>query len=119
MWQVVSGLLLIMDDYANPRVQAHAGAALVNFSEDCPKNILALYLDPIIVKLEQVLMAKVKEVCATSLHCLHYCEMSDNKEHRGLICHVGIMAFLFVHMYDVHLLVRSICICVCMYASVL
>jgi len=72
LWQVVSGLLLIMDDYANPRVQAHAGAALVNFSEDCPKNILALYLDPIIGKLEQVLMAKVKEVCETSTHCLHY-----------------------------------------------
>ena len=56
----------MMDDYANPRVQAHAGAALVNFSEDCPKNILAQYLDPIITKLEQVLMAKVKEVLNTS-----------------------------------------------------
>jgi len=54
-----------MDDYANPRVQAHAGAALVNFSEDCPKNILAQYLDLIITKLEQVLMAKVKEVWKT------------------------------------------------------
>ncbi len=28
---VVPGLLLLMDDTANPRVQAHAGAALVNF----------------------------------------------------------------------------------------
>ena len=62
----MSGLLLVMDDYANPRVQAHAGAALVNFSEDCPKNILAPYLDLIITKLEQVLMAKVKEVRKTS-----------------------------------------------------
>lgn len=51
-----------MDDYANPRVQAHAGAALVNFSEDCPKNILGQYLDPIIGKLEQVLSAKFREV---------------------------------------------------------
>ena len=51
-----------MDDYANPRVQAHAGAALVNFSEDCPKNILGQYLDPIIGKLEQVLSAKFTEV---------------------------------------------------------
>ena len=58
-----------MDDYANPRVQAHAGAALVNFSEDCPKNILSPYLDVIISKLEQVLMAKVKEVRKTRLHC--------------------------------------------------
>jgi len=58
-----------MDDYANPRVQAHAGAALVNFSEDCPKNILALYLDLIIGKLEQVLMTKMKEVRETCFHC--------------------------------------------------
>jgi len=58
--------LLVMDDFANPRVQAHAGAALVNFSEDCPKNILGPYLELIIGKLEQVLMAKVKEVSETS-----------------------------------------------------
>ena len=55
-------LLLVMDDNENPRVQAHAGAALVNFSEECPKNILAQYLDTIIAKLEQVLTAKFKEV---------------------------------------------------------
>lgn len=29
--RVLPGLLLLMDDNANPRVQAHAGAALVNF----------------------------------------------------------------------------------------
>ncbi|CAB4063018.1 IPO5 [Lepeophtheirus salmonis] len=51
--KVIPGLLHLMDDSANPRVQAHAGAALVNFSEDCPKNILTPYLDPIIQKLEE------------------------------------------------------------------
>ena len=60
--QVVSGLLIVMDDHANPRVQAHAGAALVNFSEDCPKTILIPYLDTIIAKLDQVLTAKFKDV---------------------------------------------------------
>ena len=29
--RVIPGLLMLMDDTANPRVQAHAGAALVNF----------------------------------------------------------------------------------------
>ncbi len=53
---------MVLDDNNNPRVQAHAGAALVNFSEDCPKIILAVYLDPLIAKLEQVLTAKFKEV---------------------------------------------------------
>ena len=54
---------MVLDDNNNPRVQAHAGAALVNFSEDCPKSILGPYLDPLIAKLEQVLTAKFKEVC--------------------------------------------------------
>ncbi|KAI0224095.1 Importin-5 [Lamellibrachia satsuma] len=60
--KVVPALLMVMDDIANPRVQAHAGAALVNFSEDCPKSILIPYLDPIIQKLEMVLTLKFKEL---------------------------------------------------------
>lgn len=60
--KVVPGLLMVLDDNANPRVQAHAGAALVNFSEDCPKNILTQYLDAIMSKLESVLSTKFKEV---------------------------------------------------------
>nr|CAG4640621.1 EOG090X00U8 [Eulimnadia texana] len=60
--KVVPGLLMVMDDNENPRVQAHAGAALVNFSEDCPKSILAQYLDSIMAKLESILSAKFKEL---------------------------------------------------------
>ena len=56
--KVIPGLLMVMDDNENPRVQAHAGAALVNFSEDCPKAILAPYLDSIMAKLEAILSAK-------------------------------------------------------------
>lgn len=59
---MVPNLLLIMDDINHPRVQAHGAAALVNFSEECPKSILAIYLDAIIQKLEEVLTAKFKEV---------------------------------------------------------
>lgn len=61
--QVVPGLLGLLDDVENPRVQAHAGAALVNFSEGCPKNILTRYLDGIMTKLEMILNAKFKEFC--------------------------------------------------------
>lgn len=39
-----------------------AGAALVNFSEDCPKNILTQYLNAIMAKLEAILSTKFKEV---------------------------------------------------------
>jgi importin-5 len=67
-----------MDDYANPRVQAHAGAALVNFSEDCPKNILGQYLDPIIAKLEQVLSATFREVIDHMLMLITICFYAVN-----------------------------------------
>lgn len=60
--QVIPGLLVVLDDTANPRVQAHAAAALVNFSDDCPKTILATYLDNILAKLEAVLASKLREV---------------------------------------------------------
>ncbi|CAG5078833.1 Similar to Ipo5: Importin-5 (Mus musculus) [Cotesia congregata] len=60
--KVIPGLLMVLDDNANPRVQAHAGAALVNFSEDCPKNILTPYLDAIMGKLESILTAKFQEL---------------------------------------------------------
>ncbi|KAL1491195.1 hypothetical protein ABEB36_011831 [Hypothenemus hampei] len=59
---VVPGLLMLLDDNANPRVQAHAGAALVNFAEDCPKHILSGYLNPLMAKLEAILTAKVNEL---------------------------------------------------------
>ena len=38
------------------------GAALVNFSEDCPKIILTPYLDPIMAKLEGILSSKFNEL---------------------------------------------------------
>lgn len=60
--KVVPGLLMILDDEANPRVQAHGGAALVNFAEDSPKNILLNYLEQILSKLQDVLVKKVYEL---------------------------------------------------------
>ncbi|EFA03140.1 importin-5 [Tribolium castaneum] len=60
--RVVPGLLMLLDDNCNPRVQAHAGAALVNFAEDCPKHILTTYLDSLMSKLEGILTAKFKEL---------------------------------------------------------
>lgn len=63
--QVIPGLLALLGDVENPRVQAHAGAALVNFSEDCPKHILTKYLDDIMKKLESILTEKFKQLVET------------------------------------------------------
>lgn len=60
--KVVDGLLHVMDDNENPRVQAHGAAALVNFSDECPKLILQEHLHVILTKLEQVLNNKLQEL---------------------------------------------------------
>lgn len=65
-FQLVPSLLQVLDDNNNPRVQAHGAAALVNFSEECPKVILSQYLDVIILKLEEVLNSKFKEASISS-----------------------------------------------------
>ncbi|CAD5235672.1 unnamed protein product [Bursaphelenchus xylophilus] len=53
--RVLGALIETAGDLNTPRVAAHAGAALVNFCEECPKNIMAAYLKPIMDKLEYVL----------------------------------------------------------------
>ena len=53
---------MVLDDFHTPRVQAHAGAALVNFCEQCPKSILLDYLGVIVAKLENVFRVKLEEV---------------------------------------------------------
>lgn len=52
---VVPALLSTMADVTCPRVAAHAGAAMVNFSEECPKHILVVYLEQTMSTIEQVL----------------------------------------------------------------
>ncbi|VDN02262.1 unnamed protein product [Thelazia callipaeda] len=60
--KVVNGLCARLIDLSCPRVAAHAGAALVNFSEDCPKNIISIYLRQIMEKLEFVLDQTFKQL---------------------------------------------------------
>ncbi|VDK70359.1 unnamed protein product [Anisakis simplex] len=60
--EVVNGLCTLLVDLSCARVAAHAGAALVNFSEDCPKAIIALYLPQIMEKLEFVLEHTFKQL---------------------------------------------------------
>ncbi|KAG7467002.1 hypothetical protein MATL_G00148650 [Megalops atlanticus] len=60
--KVISALLQTMEDYANPRVQAHAAAALINFTEDCPKVLLLPYLDDLVQHLHVVMVNKLQEL---------------------------------------------------------
>ncbi|XP_058073781.1 uncharacterized protein LOC131222648 isoform X2 [Magnolia sinica] len=49
--RVLHALGSAMDDFQNPRVQAHAASAVLNFSENCTPDILTPYLDGIVNKL--------------------------------------------------------------------
>lgn len=49
--QIVSQLVLVMDDTAHPRVQSYAAAAMVNFAESARKEQIAPYLDLVFERL--------------------------------------------------------------------
>lgn len=71
--QVISALLQTMEDQTNPRVQAHAAAALINFTEDCPKTLLIPYLDSLVQHLHVIMVAKLQEVLLSlSVHSLDW-----------------------------------------------
>jgi len=63
--RLVQALYETLDDAKNPRVQAHAGAALVNFVEDCPTAIILPYLEPLCNKLELVLTQRIQNLGET------------------------------------------------------
>ncbi|KAJ3408814.1 hypothetical protein HDV05_004749, partial [Chytridiales sp. JEL 0842] len=48
---ILSHMVPLMEDVANPRVQAHCAAALVNFMEDAEKLQVGKYLDDVVAKL--------------------------------------------------------------------
>ncbi|KAB5529553.1 hypothetical protein DKX38_019634 [Salix brachista] len=67
---VLPALAGAMDDVQNPRVQAHAASAMLNFSENCMPDILTPYLDGVVSKLLVLLQngkQMVKEGALTAL----------------------------------------------------
>lgn len=59
---VLRGLIGLMDDFDNPRVQAHSCAAIVNFAESCDQDVMAPYLDDLITKILVLLQKGRKNV---------------------------------------------------------
>ncbi|VDK40821.1 unnamed protein product [Taenia asiatica] len=58
---IIPAILHVLDDEV-PRVQANAGAALVNCCETSLKGVLIQYLDDLVKKLEEVMTAKFQEM---------------------------------------------------------
>ncbi|KAJ8643483.1 hypothetical protein MRB53_005231 [Persea americana] len=68
--RVMPALALAMDDFQNPRVQAHAASAVLNFSENCTPEILTPYLDGIVSKLLALLQNRKQMVQEGALTAL-------------------------------------------------
>uniref|UniRef100_A0A8C0XP96 Importin N-terminal domain-containing protein n=1 Tax=Castor canadensis TaxID=51338 RepID=A0A8C0XP96_CASCN len=60
--KVIAALLQTMEDQGNQRVQAHSAAALINFTEDCPKLLLTPYLDDLVKHLHSIMALKLQEL---------------------------------------------------------
>ncbi|KAI7835878.1 hypothetical protein COHA_010225 [Chlorella ohadii] len=68
--KILPAVMGLMDDFANPRVQAHACAAVVNFAEASDQDTIAPYLDALIGKLLALLQRgrrNVQEAALTAI----------------------------------------------------
>eukprot|EP00494_Astrolonche_serrata_P024862 UN25122 len=68
--EILTGLVTLMKKNNNPRVQAHAAAALINFAEPCKPDLLEPYLDKLLRELAQLINSgyrNVKEQAITAV----------------------------------------------------
>lgn len=90
--QVLPALTGAMNDFQNPRVQAHATAAVFNFCENCTPDVLAPYLDGIVGRLLILLQngkQMVQEVALTAL-----ASIADSSKEHFLKCYDDVMPCL-------------------------
>jgi len=70
---VIPELLRVTVDCRFPRIQTHAAAALFNFVENCEEEILARYVDQLVVQLINILKSgtrPVQEQVLTTIACI-------------------------------------------------
>jgi len=72
---ILSSIIQVMNDSENPRVQAHAASAIVNFCEDCKGDLLTPYLPSLLEKLHSLLQSPkiVQEQVVTAVAALADC----------------------------------------------
>ncbi|WCJ43619.1 ARM repeat superfamily protein [Euphorbia peplus] len=90
--QVIPALAGAMDDFQNPRVQAHAASAVLNFSESCTQDILAPYLDGIVSKLLALLQNGKQMVQEGSLTAL--ASVADSSQEQFQKYYDAVMPYL-------------------------
>lgn len=89
---VLPALAGAMDDFQNPRVQAHAASAVLNFSENCTPDILTPYLDGIVSKLLVLLQNGKQMVQEGALTAL--ASVADSSQERFQKYYDAVMPYL-------------------------
>ncbi|KAK1356183.1 TOG domain-containing protein [Heracleum sosnowskyi] len=90
--RVLPALAAAMDDFQNPRVQAHAASAVLNFSENCTPDILTPYLDGIVSKLLVLLQNGKQMVQEGSLTAL--ASVADSSQEQFQKYYDAVMPYL-------------------------
>ncbi|XVE90185.1 hypothetical protein DITRI_Ditri20bG0058100 [Diplodiscus trichospermus] len=90
--RVLPALAGAMDDFRNPRVQAHAASAVLNFSENCTPEILTPYLDGIVSKLLVLLQNGKQMVQEGSLTAL--ASVADSSQEQFQKYYDAVMPYL-------------------------
>ncbi|KAJ7976391.1 importin-5-like [Quillaja saponaria] len=89
---VLPALAGAMDDFQNPRVQAHAASAVLNFTENCTPDILTPYLDGIVSKLLLLLQNGKQMVQEGSLTAL--ASVADSSQEQFQKYYDAVMPYL-------------------------
>eukprot|EP00898_Chlorokybus_atmophyticus_P005983 jgi/Chlat1/6386/Chrsp44S05759 len=107
--QVLPALLHAMEDTGAPRVQAHAAAALVNFAENCPAELVVPYLDAIINRLLSLLSSGprlVQEGALTALASVADCAQAQFRAYYDAV--MPFLVNILVHATDkAHRMLRA------------
>lgn len=91
--RILPALMGAMKDSANPRVQAHASAAVVNFTDNCDKDIIAQYLDTLISSLIGQLQHNHRAVRESALPALS--SLADCAQQHFVKYYSQVMPLLF------------------------
>ncbi|KAI0516391.1 hypothetical protein KFK09_009064 [Dendrobium nobile] len=86
--QVLPALSSAMDDFQNPRVQAHAASVVLNFTENCTPDTLSPYWDGIVSKLLMLLQGRM-----TNWGSMAFEQISSLLIHLSVFSRYGIHGF--------------------------
>ncbi|KAI8073867.1 armadillo-type protein [Gongronella butleri] len=95
---LITTLLPLMEDTAQPRVQAHCAAAMVNFCEEADKATLDPYLDAIFERL--LVLLKVNKVYVQEQAITTIATVADCAKDKFLKYHNVIMPLLFSILHE-------------------